>query len=125
MAVSNDGVNWQRNINNPVLSATQGWEGSGIYYPSVVYENNIFKMVYMNTDATAFGMAESPDGFNWTKSSSNPFFTKEDTHNNWAHRDIAYPYIFKVDNEYRIYYSGGHINSYNYSIGFVRKFGIL
>ena len=123
MAVSSDGVNWVKNSNNPILTNSQEWEGSGIYYPSVIYENNLFKMVYMNTTANAFGMATSTDGFIWNKSNSNPFFTKEQTSNNWAYRDIAYPNFIKLNNEYRIYYSGGHSNTYNSSIGFIRKFG--
>ena len=77
MAVSSDGINWVKNSNNPIITATQNWEGSGIYYPSVIYENNLFKMVYMNTTANAFGIATSSDGFNWTKNNSNPFFKKK------------------------------------------------
>ncbi|OGU48515.1 MAG: hypothetical protein A2000_16135 [Ignavibacteria bacterium GWB2_36_8] len=124
LATSLDGINWTRSQSNPILNSSQGWEDyNGIYFPSVIFENNIFKMIYMNGSANAFGMATSSNGINWNKSNSNPFFTKQDTHNNWAYRDIAYPNFIKHNNEYRVYYNGGHSNDYNYSIGFIRKIG--
>jgi predicted GH43/DUF377 family glycosyl hydrolase len=123
LATSSDGINWIRHSSNPVLQKDANWEGTGVYYPSVIYENNVFKMVYMNVNGSisAFGMATSTDGINWTKSSSNPFFTEQQTANNWADDDIAYPNYIKVNNEYRIYYSGIGDNSIIYKIGFMRK----
>lgn len=122
LATSPDGINWTRNPSNPVLTFSQSWEGNGVYFPSVIFESNSFKMVYMNHSSNAFGMATSSDGINWTKNSSNPFFTKEDTNNNWAN-SISYPNFIKLENEYRIYYTGGHGNQYNSSIGFVKSIG--
>ena len=121
MATSEDGINWVRNQSNPILTITESWEEYGVYFPSVIFENNMFKMVYMNFPGDAFGMATSSNGASWNKTSSNPFFKQEDTYHNWAYNGIAYPNFVKLDNEYRIYYSGGHVNSYNYSIGFIRK----
>ena len=123
LATSSDGINWTRYPGNPILQKDANWEGSGVSYPSVIYENNIFKMVYMNVNGftSAFGMATSTDGINWTKSASNPFFTDQQTSNNWADVDIAYPNFIKVNNEYRIYYSGVGDNTIIYKIGFMRK----
>jgi predicted GH43/DUF377 family glycosyl hydrolase len=122
MATSVDGITWVRSPSNPILVHTVSWEGNGVYFPSVIYENNTFKMVYMNRSANAFGMATSSDGINWTKDSNNPFFTEDNTANGWADEDIAYPFFMKTENEYRIYYSGiGNPNSSVYKIGFVRK----
>jgi len=121
-ASSADGIEWSKNENNPVLIPENSWEGRGVYYPSVIKDGNEYKMVYMNKESNAFGMASSEDGIHWTKLSSEPFFKNESTADNWAY-DIAYPHIFKKGNEYRIYYSGIGQNSSGYSIGFMKKTG--
>jgi predicted GH43/DUF377 family glycosyl hydrolase len=123
LATSPDGLNWTRYSSNPVLQATESWEAYGVAVPSVIYEDNMFKLVYMNCSAqtTAFGMATSTDGINWTKSSENPVFTDEQTSNDWAADDIAYPFLMKVNNQYRIYYSGFANGTQRYKIGFLRK----
>ena len=120
LAISNDGISWSKYSENPVLVATQIWEGTGISWPSVIYEDGIFSMVYMNTSyaANAFGIATSNDGKNWTKLSTNPIFKSSHTYNKWADSDISYPCFLKADNEYRIYYSGW--NQGMYKIGFTR-----
>ena len=98
LATSSDGVNWTRYPANPILTFTEPWEMNGVYYPSVIEENNELKMVYMNSEGTGFGFAYSSDGINWTKDNSNPFFTRENTANGWADYKIAYPFYFsKVD----------------------------
>ncbi len=124
LATSMDGINWTKYSGNPILEATQSWEGSGIYYPAIIEDEGVYKMVYMNKSANAFGMATSVNGITWTKDANNPFFTEENTASNWADEDIAYPFFMRKDNEYRIYYSGiGDPNSIVYRIGFMRKVG--
>jgi len=120
LATSTDGTNWTRHPSNPVLVADEPWEGSGVYYASVYQTNNEFVMIYMNASGTGFGRATSTDGINWIKDESNPFFTKDDTHNNWAGGKIAYPNYIRVNNHDRIYYSGYHSNT-PFSIGFVSR----
>lgn len=120
VAASLDGIEWEKNVNNPVLIPELEWEGRGVFYSSVIKDGSSFKMVYMNKSANGFGMASSEDGINWIKSLSNPFFTAENTSNHWAY-DIAYPYLLKKGNEYRIYYSGMGSNSNGYYIGFLKK----
>ena len=84
-------------------------------------EGNEFAMIYMSRTAAGFGKATSSDGINWEKEESNPFFTKYDTFNNWAHWKIAYPFYIKVNNSNRVYYTGFSSGNYDYKIGFVRK----
>lgn len=122
LAFSNDGISWTKYSQNPILSPTASWEGTGVFHPGIIRENGIFKMVYMNSVGTAFGFATSSDGKSWTKQSNQPFFKKENTYNNWANGSIAYPCYIKVSNEYRIYYSGYSSNEDKYKIGFMRKF---
>jgi predicted GH43/DUF377 family glycosyl hydrolase len=119
LAVSSNGINWYKYSNNPVLSATLAWEGGAIMHPSIIKDNNKYKMVYGNISNSAFGFAESDDGITWTKASQ-PFFNKQNTSNNWGLGGIAYPSYIKIDNEYRIYYSG-LLNNQIFRIGFMKK----
>ena len=66
------------------MEADQSWEGSGVYYANVHKENGQYIMYYMNAAGSGFGRATSADGISWVKDSHNPFFTNQDTHNNWA-----------------------------------------
>jgi hypothetical protein len=121
LATSTDGIIWLKYSGNPVLTATENWEGLGVGWPSVIYENGIFQMVYqmISYRIKLFGMATSYDGKVWTKSASNPIFNSKNSQNGWANDGIAYPGFVKVGNEYRIYYSGW--NNRKYKIGFIRK----
>lgn len=107
LATSSDGINWQKYSGNPIIYATEYWEGNGTYFASVIHENNGFKMVYMNFNTGGewgFGKAVSEDGINWNKSNTNPFFKSSLTANHWASK-IIYPFLIKFGDEYRVYYS--------------------
>lgn len=121
IAFSSDGITWTKYTGNPILTPTVSWEGTGVGWPSIIYENGEFKMVYMKVTYSSdelFGMATSIDGINWIKLNSNPIFGPQNTSNGWADYDIAYPCYVKAGNEYRIYYSGW--NQGMYKIGFTR-----
>ena len=109
LATSVDGVNWTRYPDNPIISPDQYWEGNSSRYPSVIVENNSFKMVYGNGAQNAVGMAFSSDGINWDKDQGNPFFTLSDVHNGWTSK-ISYPFWGKFENHYRLYYTGTDYN---------------
>jgi len=123
LAFSDDGVKWIRYSNNPILSVNEAWEGTGAYYPSVIFDQNKYFMVYQNykESATAFGSATSTDGIVWTKNGRNPIFTQNDTYNKWTNY-LQNPYLIKVNNEYRVYYVGYNWSTYEAKIGVIRKF---
>lgn len=123
LAISENGTTFQRYSGNPILTAAGGWEGSSIYEASVYFENDKFTMVYSNTieSASAFGMAVSMDGYNWTRSEGNPFFTNTMTANNWALGSIGYPCIVRTPTDLRIYYTGHTSSSTKDKIGLVKK----
>lgn len=110
IATSADGINWERYGTNPILSENQSWEGPGNYYPTVIKVNNLYHMIYMNSDSdiSGFGYATSNDGLNWVKNDFNPFITSDLTYNKWER--ILYPNIMKTENEYRIYYTGYNLS---------------
>ncbi len=107
LAISQDGLNWQKYGQNPILKPLKSWEGTGVFFPTVLKRDNKYEMVYMNCNQNiwAFGKAISLNGINWIKSDSNPFFTAKETFNNWAYK-IAYPDYVRINSEYRIYYTG-------------------
>lgn len=124
VATSTDGINFTKFNGNPIIAKTQSWESEGVMNPSVIYDDGMFKMVYMNRHGVnmSLGMATSSDGKNWTKSTSNPIFGCPNTFNGWASAYVSYPCFRKTGNEYRIYYSGSNIfDQKTGKIGFVKK----
>ena len=121
LATSSYGINFTKYSGNPVLVSDAPWELNGILDASVVNINETLKMAYMNSNGTGFGFATSSDGMNWTKANNNPFFKNENTSNGWAAGKIAYPYMVKVPNETRIYYSGYNYNDSKLKIGVLRQ----
>lgn len=123
VATSTDGINFTKFQGNPILTNEEYWESNGVANASVIEQNGSLKMVYMNSNASGFGLATSSDGLNWTKANNNPFFTNQNTSNNWAVGKIAYPCLLKLSNEMRIYYSGVAANMDEHRIGMMRKSG--
>src|ERR1035437_4962384 len=115
VATSHDGLFWERQM---VFSATLPWESGAIAFPTVIYENGIFKMIYQNTIGTYFGMATSTDGVHFTKS-GNPVFAQSNTLN--GQYSIWYPNFRKFNNVYYLFYTGEN-SSNKQSIRVARNF---
>ncbi len=107
LAISSDGLNWNMYANNPVLQPSLPWEGNNVSYSSVIFDNNRFIMIYSNEDRTEFGIAFSQNGINWNKSAQ-PTFSSGQTYKHWDR--INYPFLMKVGNEYKLYYTANYIN---------------
>ncbi len=123
LAISDDGEHFTRFSGNPILTFDKLWENTGVFAPQVFEEDNKYKIVYMNSDCTAFGLAYSNDGKVWTKEITNPIFSRNQTTNGWADVSIAYPRYVKVGNEVRFYYSGSKNPPPNiyHKIGFFKR----
>lgn len=105
VAISNDGVNWTKYKNNPILAPTENWEGSGIYWPSVVEIYGHLVMMYqknLSDNKSAFGFAYSWDGLNWIKFSGNPVLKPNNTKSN---NQIMYPFLLQSNEEFLLYYT--------------------
>jgi sucrose-6-phosphate hydrolase SacC (GH32 family) len=95
---------WTRYVSNPILTATEVWEGNWILEPSVLHESGIFKMIYCgDNDVTSqqVGLATSSDGFTWTKYVGNPVFGGGV---GGEAGNVTQPALFKVGSTYRLYY---------------------
>lgn len=123
LAKSNDGINWVKHSSSPILYPTFSWEGNSVYEPSVIHDDNQFKMVYMTAsgyESKNFGYATSSDGINWTKRTQ-PTFSANKTRNGWGGFDIAYPYLLRDNTELKLYYCGIGTGSSTYRIGVAFK----
>lgn len=73
LAVSNDGINWQRAGSGPVIAPDQdiSWQdGEGIGTPQVLRVNSGYVMAYHAADQSGtirIGLATSSDGLEWKK----------------------------------------------------------
>jgi hypothetical protein len=97
------------------------WEGTSVYYGSVMFEGNVFTMIYPNNGSTlSFGMATSTHGIHWVKDARNPVYSKSNTANAWAPLNIGYPSLVRVGSEIRFYYTGFMSNG-SEAIGYAVK----
>ncbi|MFA6468249.1 MAG: FlgD immunoglobulin-like domain containing protein [Bacteroidota bacterium] len=118
VATSLDGITWTKYGGNPILTASEPWEGGEIYFPSVIKDSESYKMVYASRNTNGFGMASSFDGKSWSKISSTPFFSLQTSQIPWAN-SIGYPCFINIGDKYRVYYAGVLISGPEYdAIGF-------
>ena len=106
-AESQDGINWLRPIDSPVLWPGEygNWDSYCVAPGTVIKEGDIYKMYYVGYsnpyDKYSIGLATSLDGINWQKYGS-PVI--EGTIG-WE-RQIAAHSIIKRDSLYYLYYDG-------------------
>lgn len=105
-ATSNDGINWERYENNPVL--TLGEEGNiddrSVRYPIVLKFNDIYHLWFESRGSDAgyaISHATSDDGIHWTKDAENPVMTRDESYE--KERIIPNSVLYDGD-EYRLYY---------------------
>lgn len=79
-ATSVDGLSWTMDP-DPVIEATDVWDGDKVTFPEVVRIGDSFAMWYssvrMSPVTEAIGYATSPDGVNWGKWPENPVLSPQ------------------------------------------------
>ncbi len=130
-AISNDGINWQKYSGN--LCSGSGATGNGcifehnssgfdsvyVYQPTVIKENNIYKMWYGGYDGSGLeiGYATSSNGVNWIRQNSgNPVITIGSA-GSWDDWGVTYPHVAKEGSVYKMWYSGEQ-SAYNFRVGY-------
>jgi predicted GH43/DUF377 family glycosyl hydrolase len=121
LATSYDGINFTKEP-NPVIAPTLSWEGACIHGPLVLFKDGKFIMYYLTYDTSKkIGYAESNDGINWTKSNT-PVSDAITAHSTWCTGGINQLEYVKINNEDRLYYTGGiEYPAAYYKIGYLRK----
>jgi len=118
LATSADGISWTK-YGSPILTASQSWEGSGVYNASVIQENGQYVMIYQNSSDGAFGKATSADGINWIKDPANPFFKISDLRY-WV-MVIKNSCVRKIGTKTLLYYTGKNETMTPYFISVATK----
>ena len=109
-AISDDGVNWERKSDKPVLTADQPWEKVAVMCPDVSWDEPTqrFRMWYSGGDQyepDAIGHATSPDGLVWTKDTRNPIF-KSNPAMEWEKHKVTACQVVKDGSGYLMFYIG-------------------
>jgi hypothetical protein len=111
-AVSSDGLNWSKYVDNPVLSPglPGDWDDGRVYAPVVFAGSDKYEMWYVGESAGAseaqIGYAWSSNGFTWTKSLSNPVLIG--CAECWENATVANPAVIAEGmTSYKMWYRGG------------------
>lgn len=110
-ATSKDGINWERDGHTCIK---QTHEQEAFARPTVLYENNIYKMWYNFRDSQDYrdgagsyrlGYAESENGRDWIRK-DNEIIIPESDANSWDSYMQCYPNILKTEKELLLFYNG-------------------
>lgn len=127
-AFSSDGINWTKYNNGaPVLDVgnTGEWDSGWLDAPEIVKgQNGYFLYYYGDTTSqspevsSAYGVATSPDGINWTKYASNPVFTKGNP-SDWDEKWVESPAVIydSVTTSFYMWYNGFNYSNWLIKVG--------
>ena len=108
-AESEDGIHFERQTDEPVLTPEHPWENASVMNPCVIFEEGIYKMWYSageTYEPNVLCYATSEDGINWRKSKINPIFVC-DEENYYEQERIGGCQIVKTeDMGYLMFYIG-------------------
>lgn len=100
---------WDKHYSNPILNlgADGSWESKGVSNPSVIFNNYEYKMWYTGFDGEhmRIGYANSIDGANWVKQSSNPVL-ELGAPKSWDSVHVANPSVLFDGIIYKMWYTG-------------------
>ncbi len=108
-AVSEDGINWKKDPNNPVLKRGPigSWKDKGLFGPAVHYSNGVYHMwfgasTYSYSEHTKIAYATSRDGIVWSESPGPVLKGRTGIEHN-----IGVGAVLLRDNEYLMWYGEG------------------
>ena len=109
-AESPDGINWDKDENNPVFDVGPegSWDHLGVGYPSVVIVNDTCHMWYAglsNPSSVEIGYAISTDGINWTRYENNPVIRTGST-DSWEDTWVYMHSVIYKDSAFHMWYTG-------------------
>jgi len=101
---------WTKSTNNPVLTASQGWESSQVSRPVVINTGSQYLMYYTGNSVpnVQVGLATSSDGIHWTEYASNPILTPGSA-GSWDEQRVYHVAVIKDGSTYKMWYSGQNL----------------
>jgi predicted GH43/DUF377 family glycosyl hydrolase len=110
-ATSFDGIQWTKSP-SPVFSPSSdptAWDSGAVYSPSVYFNGTTFGLWYsglgQNLMGPQVGLATSPDGKTWTRSSLNPILSPGGQ-GTWDSAGVEQPNVVLGAKGYLLYYDG-------------------
>jgi predicted GH43/DUF377 family glycosyl hydrolase len=127
-ATSADGINWERDPANPVLTVEPegDWKYEFVWVDEVIFTGSEFHMWYAagdlppNDKEGAICHATSPDGSNWKRDSNNPVLEPGEPEE-WDNPSIGFTSVIFDGARFHMWYAGGkdpddHIYDIGYAI---------
>jgi predicted GH43/DUF377 family glycosyl hydrolase len=111
-ATSPDGVHWTKYQRNPLMRATEPWEGHVIEGFDVMKTKMGYLMWYgglnIETDVSSIGLAISADGISWIKYSGNPVLRpdEETRPKSWDSYSVDTADVHFYEGVYHMFYRG-------------------
>lgn len=120
IAYSLDGINWTKEVSNPVfVKGNPGdWDGTWVESPALFYDSiaGLYKMWYNGVDTSTWkiqiGLATSANAVTWTRHPSNPVLSN----NYWGVYDdmwMGTPAVLHNGNHFELWYSSTSASSFN------------
>lgn len=110
-AESDDGLDFRRLSDKPVLSPEEEWEGESVMNPCVLYEGGRFRMWYSageTYEPNVLCYAESEDGVRFKKSPLNPILTNAPENEYEKDRIGGCQVVPREGGGYLVFYIGYH-----------------
>lgn len=114
LAVSTDGIHWERCVSNPVFTPQKEkyWENAKVFSCYVCpKEDDFYTMFYVGEDGDgtmSIGVARSKDGVSgWQRHPSNPVIAGTD--GCWDWRGAGKPSVLKTEDGYLMWYQGANM----------------
>lgn len=100
LAVSTDGISWEKNQTPVLYGSGSGWEYQ-IAPSSIIKVEGDYYLYYYGRNPYQIGLATSSDGVNWTKNQSNPILKADHT---WEGAGVYFPSVYKDGSQFVMYY---------------------
>jgi len=127
-ATSSDGVSWEMDPGNPILTrgAEGEWDEDSLWGAGVIHDTSGFRLWYQGGDGVAWavGYATSPDGSTWTKYADNPIM--EPGPPGSFDDGAVMPYTVMIrDGLYQMWYTStrdyGSVGEWDWQIGYAES----
>jgi len=109
-ATSIDGIQWVRDMLNPVLDvgAPGEWDASFVFLPHVFFDDSLYHMWYtggIDYNSRSIGYATSDDGIIWTKDTeNNPVMVRGPLF--WDNISVQAPFVLFDGATFEMWYAG-------------------